>query len=448
VACVHPNRSFPAAAPRTEEGSPGRAAFAAIFAAVAARYGGTHGATRPTSRIHTLMRTPGPPLDANDNLLGWHLASLLYLSFVFIPVFNFPAPWWILAMAVASVLVFLPLYWAFYRGGATLRLWLVLAVAGLGFVTVPFGIGGGTYLIFSAGMIASFLPLWRGLSLTVALFALFAAESIATLPAQGAPVFSVLIQSLVGAIVFTGVLAARSRERRNAELRLTQEEVRRLASLAERERIGRDLHDLLGHTLSVVVLKSQLAARLIEHDKCAAQDQISEVERVAREALTQVREAVAGIRANGLQAELAAARLALLGGEISLDQRLDPIDLPVAVETALALALRESVTNVLRHARARRVEVELTQDARGGIALRIVDDGRGGVCAEGHGLTGMRERLRSVGGVLEIESPPGAGTRLSLLVSREALSAARRLPASAAPAGSVRQPALLERGTA
>ncbi|MEH6420874.1 sensor histidine kinase [Pseudomonas sp. CGJS7] len=394
------------------------------------------------------MRMPGPPLDTQDNLLGWHLASLLYLSFVFIPVFQWPAPWWIFAMAIGSVIVFLPLYWAFYRGGATLRLWLVLAVAGIGLVTVPFGIGGGTYLIFAAGMIASFLPLGRGIVLTAALFALFGVESIATLPPEGSPLFGVLIQVLVGAIVFTGVLAARSRERRNAELRLTQEEVRRLASLAERERIGRDLHDLLGHTLSVVVLKSQLAARLLEHDKKAAQDQISEVERVAREALTQVREAVAGIRANGLQAELAAARLALLGGEISLDHKLAPVDIPANVEAVLALALRESVTNVLRHARARRVEVELTQDARGGIVLIVADDGRGGVSGEGHGLTGMRERLRSVGGVLEIESPNGAGTRLSLLVSREALAAARRLPAPTAATGTGREPALLERGTA
>ncbi|QWF18607.1 sensor histidine kinase [Lysobacter capsici] len=394
------------------------------------------------------MRLHTPPIDTQDNLLGWHLASLLYLSFVFIPLFFWQPPWWIIAMAIASVVAFLPIYWAFYRGGSKLRLWLVLAVAGIGYGVLPYGIGGGTYLIFAAGMIASFLPRWHGLALAVALFAIFSVEALLILPPEFSPVSSVLIQTLVGAIVYAGVLAARSRELRNAELRLTQEEVRRLASLAERERIGRDLHDLLGHTLSVVVLKSQLAARLLEHDKKAAQDQICEVERVAREALTQVREAVAGIRANGLQAELAAARLALLGGEISLDHKLAPVDIPLNVEAALALALRESVTNVLRHARARRVDVELTQDARGGIVLRIADDGRGGVSGEGHGLTGMRERLHSVGGVVEIESPNGAGTRLSLLVSREALAAARRLPAPAATPGTAREPVLLERGTA
>jgi len=395
------------------------------------------------------MRLPPPTMDAQDNLLGWHLASLLYLSFVFIPLFFWPrVPWWVVTAAVTSVVLFLPLYWAFYRSSSKLRLWLLLAVACIGYAVIPFGGGGGTYLIFASGMIASLLPLWRGVALAAALFALLGVEFMLLVPKEAMPLSTFLINLLVGAIVFAGVVAARNRERRHAELRLTQDEVKRLASLAERERIGRDLHDLLGHTLSVVVLKSQLAARLLEHDTAAAHAQINEVERVAREALTQVREAVAGIRANGLQAELAAARLALLSGEISLDHKLATIDIPLSIEAALALALRESVTNVMRHARARRVDVELTQDPRGGIVLRIADDGRGGVSSEGHGLTGMRERLRAVGGTVEIESPNGAGTRLSLLVPREALVVARRLAAPAANSAPAPTPVRLERGIA
>ncbi|MGJ7903806.1 sensor histidine kinase [Lysobacter sp. 1R34A] len=395
------------------------------------------------------MRLPPPTMDAQDNLLGWHLASLLYLSFVFIPLFFWPrVPWWVVTAAVTSVLLFLPLYWAFYRSGSRLRLWLLLAVACIGYAVIPFGGGGGTYLIFASGMIASLLPLGRGIALAALLFALLGLEFMLLVPKEAMPLSTFLINLLVGAIVFAGVVAARNRERRHAELRLTQDEVKRLASLAERERIGRDLHDLLGHTLSVVVLKSQLASRLLAHDTAAAHAQINEVERVAREALTQVREAVAGIRANGLQAELAAARLALLSGEISLDQKLATVDIPLNIEAALALALRESVTNVMRHARARRVDVELTQDPRGGIVLRIADDGRGGVSSEGHGLTGMRERLRAVGGTVEIESPNGAGTRLSLLVPREALVAARRLAAPASHSAPAPAPALLERGLA
>ena len=146
-----------------------------------------------------------------------------------------------------------------------------------------------------------------------------------------------------------------------------------------------------------------------------ARVQVGEVETVARQALAQVREAVAGIRATGLQAELAAARLALLSAEIPLDQRLAPMELDPAVESVLAMGLREAVTNILRHAGASRVDVELAV-IDGEPVLSIADDGRGGIDRSGHGLDGMRERLAGVGGRLEVDSPADGGTRLRLVL--------------------------------
>jgi two-component system sensor histidine kinase DesK len=226
---------------------------------------------------------------------------------------------------------------------------------------------------------------------------------------------------VIGVLVMAGILYSRARSRRNAELRLTQDEVARLAAMAERERIGRDLHDLLGHTLSVVALKSELAGRLVDRDPAGAKAQIAEVETVARQALSQVREAVAGIRAAGLQAELAAARLALLSADVRLDQRLAPVAVAAEAESALAMAVREAVTNVLRHADASRVDVELgTFD--GELRLSISDDGRGGATTPGTGLSGMRERLAAVGGRLEIDSPEGEGTRLLITLPRTVIA--------------------------
>ncbi|HBD18652.1 MAG TPA: hypothetical protein DC063_00120 [Arenimonas sp.] len=161
----------------------------------------------------------------------------------------------------------------------------------------------------------------------------------------------------------------------------------------------------------MIALKSELAGRLVERDAAAARTQIAEVESVARQALAQVREAVVGIRAAGLQAELAAARLALLSADVRLDQRLAPVALAPAAESALAMAVREAVTNVLRHAGASRVEVELSV-VDGEVRLAISDDGRGGAVRPGNGLSGMQERLAEAGGRLEIDSPPGGGTRL------------------------------------
>ncbi|NUO75661.1 MAG: sensor histidine kinase [Lysobacter sp.] len=366
-------------------------------------------------------------IQAHEHPPVWRWVSLLYLIFAFVPLFYWPVvPLRAVAVFVGAALVFVALYFAHhYAVSRRRRLALTLAVAALGFLTMPMG-SGAAYVIYAVGMGAASLPPVRALALTVALMAIEGLCFYRFLPAEAMPVSTYVINVIVATLVLVGVVSIRNRELRNAELRLTQDEVRRLASLAERERIGRDLHDVLGHTLSLVVLKTQLAARLFERDPQGARAQIGEVERVAREALTQVREAVAGIRASGLQAELAAARLALLGAEISLDHRLAPVEIPEKLETALTLALRESVTNVLRHAGATRVEVELIDEARGGLSLLIADDGRGGAGREGHGLTGMRERLRAVGGSVEVDSPPGAGTRLRLVLPREALAAARR----------------------
>jgi Signal transduction histidine kinase len=199
-------------------------------------------------------------------------------------------------------------------------------------------------------------------------------------------------------------------EGKEQALQLSQDEVRRLATTAERERIGRDLHDLLGHTLSLVALKADLAGKLLERDPAAARREIDELGGVARQALSQVRKAVSGIRSAQFAAELAAAGLLLQGEGIRLHLlRNDASQLPPELETALALCLREAVTNVHRHARARNVQVSLEVDD-GTCRLRVEDDGRGGAIRPGNGLTGMRERIDGLGGRLLLQPASPRGT--------------------------------------
>jgi two-component system, NarL family, sensor histidine kinase DesK len=339
--------------------------------------------------------------------------GLAYLLFLYLPLVfwqNRPASA-VIASLIATVL-FVPAHFASYRvqTGAT-SVALVLFVAALAYALIPFNPGGNTLVIYAVAMAAATLSAGVAIRLSVAMVAVMAVEFWWVMPRPIVALAYVAIVAVIGTMVVAGILYSRARGRRNAELRLTQDEVRRLATLAERERIGRDLHDLLGHTLSVVAIKSELAGKLLDRDPAAARAQIREVEHVARQALAQVREAVAGIRAAGFQAELAAARLALLSAEVRLDQRLAPIEVGGDVETVLAMTLREAVTNVLRHAQAARVEVELGEH-EGSLRLTIADDGRGGIESHGNGLAGMRERLVAIGGTLEIDSPPGAGTRL------------------------------------
>jgi two-component system sensor histidine kinase DesK len=198
-------------------------------------------------------------------------------------------------------------------------------------------------------------------------------------------------------------------------LRRSHEEIMRLATLAERERIGRDLHDLLGHTLSVVALKSELARKLIDRDLDAARAEISEVERVARDALSQVRNAVSGIRSTALSAELLAATALLEAQGVKVKCETENVKLPHDRETALALSLREATTNIRRHSGASGVTIRVRKDPTE-VVVEVADNGRGGRIVPGNGLNGMRERLGSVGGSLSLASNQDGGTLLRATV--------------------------------
>lgn len=213
----------------------------------------------------------------------------------------------------------------------------------------------------------------------------------------------------LGLAVGSGNLIAAQRMRANQKLTLAHEEIEHLAKVAERERIARDLHDVLGHTLSVVVLKSELAGKILHQNPDRAQKEMAEVEQIARTALAEVREAIRGYRAEGLAAELDRARATLDAAGVILDCSSKPPKLLPAQETVLSLILREAVTNIVRHAHASHCRISLDQDSNRTVLL-IEDNGRGGIQAEGSGLRGMRERVQSLSGSLQIFS--SNGTRL------------------------------------
>jgi two-component system sensor histidine kinase DesK len=164
-----------------------------------------------------------------------------------------------------------------------------------------------------------------------------------------------------------------------------------------------------------VALKSDLASRLIGHDPLAARKEMEDVSGVARDALAQVRRAVSGIRAAGLAAELASARLLLESDGVRFNYELSEVALTPEQETVLALAVREAVTNIQRHARAGDASVSLRSSGQQ-VSLKIEDDGRGGAIVPGNGLCGMRERIESLGGKLRVEAMPGQGTQIEIVL--------------------------------
>ena len=167
------------------------------------------------------------------------------------------------------------------------------------------------------------------------------------------------------------------------------------------------------------------------HDPQAARAEIGEVSRVAREALAQVRRAVSGIRAAGIAAELASAKLLLETDGVAFSYRFDEgfsdSALPPGVESALALTVREAATNIQRHARAGSAEVSFTLEGDE-VVLRIVDDGRGGTIVPGNGLSGMRERLEAVRGRLRVDTGRKGGTLVEARVPLAADDDGTRTP--------------------
>jgi two-component system sensor histidine kinase DesK len=201
------------------------------------------------------------------------------------------------------------------------------------------------------------------------------------------------------------------------KLHAAQEELAALAVADERDRISRDLHDLLGHSLSLIAIKSELAGRLLPDDPVRAQVEVADVERVARESLSAVRETVGGYRRPTLDKELDEARVALeaAGIEPTIDHRVGR--LRSTEDAVLAWAVREAVTNMVRHSGARHGTIRTAR--HGGFAeLEIVDDGQatndpdGADRHPGSGLRGLSERLEQAGGRLDAGPATEGGYRL------------------------------------
>ncbi|MFI5912891.1 sensor histidine kinase [Dactylosporangium sp. NPDC051541] len=206
--------------------------------------------------------------------------------------------------------------------------------------------------------------------------------------------------------------AVRQMNRMVRELRSTRQALADTAVAEERLRFSRDLHDLLGHTLSVIVVKAEVVRRIAEHDPAAAAAQAADIEQVGRHALVEIREAVTGYRETGLTAELARAKGALTAAGITADVLRTADPLPDTADRLLAWVVREATTNVIRHSGAARCEISLAMTG-GAAILTVRDDGDFAADAPppppGNGLRGLTERLAGAGGTLETAPRPEGG---------------------------------------
>jgi two-component system, NarL family, sensor histidine kinase DesK len=358
------------------------------------------------------------PVTRRWRITGWLLAAV-WLFFLNVPLLTalHQAQAWRRAVGVASLVAFGVLYVVVFQWGRAQRQQhrpvpvgraraFVALLVGLGLAGIP-GTSGDwlTTLVYVAAAAVFLLPSADALAVVI-LCALTPPVAAALVPGWGAEstvVFAVLLASF--AMFGVSRLA-----QRNAELQAAQAQIHRLAVAEERERAARDLHDILGHSLTVIAVKAELAGRLLDVDASRAAGEVADLERLAREALADVRRTVGAYREVSLATELASARSALAAAGVSADLPADIGDLPPGRSELFGWAVREGVTNVVRHSGARRCTIRIRPDR-----VEVVDDGRGpapdaGTADGGHGLRGLRERAEQMGGQLTIgRATPGRG---------------------------------------
>ncbi|HEY3510576.1 MULTISPECIES: sensor histidine kinase [Kribbella] len=220
-----------------------------------------------------------------------------------------------------------------------------------------------------------------------------------------------------GFAIFLGALAVYGMRRaiqRSIELDATRKDLAELAVQEERNRFARDLHDILGHSLTVITVKAELAGKLIAANPERAATEVADVESLARAALADVRAAVAGYRELSLAGELVSARAALQAAEIKAELPTTVDEVPEDNRELFAWVVREGVTNVVRHSGAKRCTIKISATE-----IEVLDDGKGptpGGGASGHGLVGLRERADQAGAAVHVGQAPGGGFRLAVTV--------------------------------
>jgi two-component system, NarL family, sensor histidine kinase DesK len=345
----------------------------------------------------------------------WALYSVLYFGFFFIDPIESHAGLRVWLFTLLGTFVFLVLYFSLFWVNCRRGLLNIAAMVLMGVAFAKFNGGATTFFIFAAACGAFVVDSEAdGIKLLLAIEAAAGLTWWALHLNGWFLVFGCGLSFIVGA----SNIHFAQRNRANKKLIKAQEEIEHLATVAERERIARDLHDVLGHTLSVIILKSELAGKLMDRDPNRAGHEIREVEQISRQALSEVRDAIRGYRSQGLPAEMAHAKSTLETAGVAVRCEAARIEMSALHETVLSMAVREAVTNVVRHAHARTCALRLAQQD-GSCHLEIEDDGRGGLHEEGNGLRGMRERVEMLGGKLQRDT--GSGTKIIIdLPLREA----------------------------
>lgn len=337
---------------------------------------------------------------------------LIYLLFYFVPWFFKPPTSIDIVAIVLALVVFLPIYFAAFKNPSAGNVPHIIAMALIGYALSQFNGSFGVFHIYATVQAAYSRPerrAWISIILLAAAFLTFSLLTNQHWTFYAIPVF-------IGFMIGVSSIYGAEQDERQTVLERSREHDTHMAALAERERIAQDLHDLLGQTLTVVALKSDIAGKLIDKDPQRAKQEIDEIREASRKALTEVREAVADMNRTTVSKEIARAQTLLSSAGVKLDVLGDIPELEANTDRTLALAIREATTNIVRHAHASEARLTLSQSGDG-LKLMIEDNGGGSIDQEGSGLTGLRKRIEALGGLTNVETTTGVRITLQLPLS-------------------------------
>jgi len=339
---------------------------------------------------------------------------LVYLLFYFIPWFFQPPSTTDVVAIVVALAVFLPVYVSAFKDPSRGNLPHIIAIALIGYALSPYHGSFGVFHIYATVQASFVRPERRAWIGVICLSAVFLAFSLLTEQHWSLWVFPVFMALLIA----VGTMHSAEQEERQEILERSREHDTQLAALAERERIAQDLHDLLGQTLTVVALKSEVASKLIDKDIERAKQEIEEIRLASRNALTEVREAVADMNRTTISREINRAKTILESAGVMLQIVGEVPILDANTDRTLGLAIREATTNIVRHANARKAKLTISHNGNG-LEIVIEDNGSGAIEHEGSGLSGLRRRIEALGGATRLEANSGVRVTLQLPLANQ-----------------------------
>jgi len=332
---------------------------------------------------------------------------LIYLGIFFVSLYYYHPINNSLIYAVLGTFIFLVAYFNGYNTTTNKIKWNILAILIIASFMTILTLGASVFFVYAAAFCCRL-----GNTKNALIGLMLVSIWIAALTV----LFKFSIYFYIPALLYSWIIGVvniyqNTIQQKDTALLLSQKEVKHLAQISERERIARDLHDLIGHTFSVITLKAELAGKLVDESNKKAKNEILEIETISRDALKQIREVVTGYRSSDLNTELAHAKHLLESNDIHFSYEFNGFEMKDSINKELAIILKELITNVLKHAQANRVLTRVFLE-NNSAHMQVEDDGIGfnGGNNNGFGLKGIKERVKKLSGSFTIKTSSNSGS--------------------------------------